>query len=58
MRVTALVGHAEPLDYATNRELEVRAIKLLFRHDQCYVFVNMSRDICSDNKEAGFENSS
>jgi len=28
--------------YPTYQDLEVRAIKLLSRYDQCYMFINMS----------------
>jgi len=39
--------------YATNQELEVGAIKLLFRYDQCYMVINMPRKFASDSEEAG-----
>jgi len=38
---------------ATNQELEVGAIKLLFRYDQCYMVINMPRKFASDSEEAG-----
>jgi hypothetical protein len=42
--------------FPTFQELGVRAIKLLFRYEQYYMFINMSRYISSDNKEADLEN--
>jgi len=39
--------------YRTYQELEVGAIKLLFRYDQCYMVINMPRKFSSDNEEAG-----
>jgi hypothetical protein len=39
--------------YATYQELEISGIKLFFRYDQCYTFIDISRYISSDTRRRG-----
>jgi hypothetical protein len=44
--------------FTTSQELEISGIKLLFRYDQCYRFIDISRYFSSDNRRRGPETTS